>query len=310
MGLLMPDKFATATPYVGPPTYQIWVPPGDPQPPGDYQVAGNTNLIVYNALNLPFEINNGGADELVPAAGPMEQAQTFREAGNPHLFYFYPTADHFALIFGDEWGHTRDWMERFPTRNTTPTEVHFTRYPAMDMPQHGLRFDGAYWIDGMQMRTPGDTCAPGDPCDIPENYALADAYTSGFDKDPTPTVTEVSSAYPGPPLPASVQGVEREYSGPASASNYLDVRTSNLRALTVDMPGAGIDTGQQITMRLTAGGGAFTLTLRGQFGPGTTATSEQLFPCCPVQSVPVQHTSEGIVLQLNVSGQYNVRVNP
>ena len=69
MGLLMPDRFASATPYVGPPAYQLWAPPADPQPPGDYQVAGHTNRIVYNGLDLPFEINNGGVDELVPAAG-------------------------------------------------------------------------------------------------------------------------------------------------------------------------------------------------------------------------------------------------
>jgi dienelactone hydrolase len=310
MGLLMPDRFATATPYVGPPTYQVWVPPNDPQPPGDYQVAGNTNLIVYNALNLPYEINNGGVDELVPAPGPLEQAQSFREFGNPHLFYFYPAADHFALILGDEWGHTRDWMERFPRRNTTPSEVRFKRYPAMDLPQHGLRFDGAYWVDGMVVRSPGDTCTPGNPCDTTEDYGLVDAYTSGFDQTRDPDIYGVQFTYPGPPLPADVRGTERTYGGSASLPNHLDIGAWNLRALTLDMPGAGIDTSAEITMRLTAGGGPFTLTLRGEFGPATAATIEQLFPCCPEQPVAVEHTDEGIVLELEVSGQYHLRVQP
>ena len=310
MGLLMPDRFATATPYVGPPAYQLWVPPEQPQPPGDFQVAGNTNLIAYNGLNLPFEINNGGIDELVPAVGPIEQAQTFREFGNPHLFYFYPAADHFALILGDEWGHTRDWMERFPRRNRTPTEVRFKRYPAMDLPQHGLRFDGAYWVDGMVVRAPGDSCSPGDACDTETDFGLVEAYTSGFDRARTPFVQEVRSVYPGPPLPADVHGIERTYGGSASLPNFVDVRASNLRALTLDMPGAGIDTAADIRIRLSAGGGAFTLTLRGEFGPGTRATLEQLTPCCPESEVPVQHTDEGIVLELEVSGQYNIRVRP
>lgn len=310
MGLLMPDRFATATPYVGPPTYQVWVPPNPPQPPGDFQVAGNTNLIVYNGLNLPFEINNGGVDELVPAPGPIEQAQTFREFGNPHLFYFYPGADHFALILGDEWGHTRDWMERFPRRDETATEVRFKRYPSMDLPQHGLRFDGAYWVDGMTVRSPGDACAPGDPCDTADNYGLVEAYTSGFGEAHDPDIHEVRFAYPGPPMPADVHGTERTYAGPASLPNYLEVNSWNLRALALDMARAGIDTGQEIQIRLNAGGGAYTLELRGDFGPGTTATSEQLFPCCPVESVPVQHTADGIVLQLQVSGQYRLRISP
>ena len=85
---------------------------------------------------------------------------------------------------------------------------------------------------------------------------------------------------------------------------------SNLRAVTLDMPGAGIDTAQQITGRLSAGGGALTLTLRGQFGPGTTASIETLTPCCSEQPVPVQHTAEGIVLELDVSGQYNLTITP
>jgi pimeloyl-ACP methyl ester carboxylesterase len=309
MGLLMPDRFATATPYVGPPTYQLWIPPNEPQPPGDYQVAGNTNLIVYNGLNLPFEMNNGGVDELVPAAGPIEQAQTFREFGNPHLFYFYPSADHFALILGDEWGHTRDWMERFPRRNTTPTEVRFKRYPSMDLPHHGLRFDGAYWVDGMVVRTPSDSCAPGDAsCEAASG--LVEGYTTGFDKSRNPLIEDVQFTYPGPPLPADVRGTERTYGGAAPASNFLDVRTSNLRAIALDMPGAGIDTADDIRIRLTADGGAFPLTLRGDFGPGTAATIEQLFPCCPESEVPVQHTDEGIVLELEVSGQYNIRIRP
>ena len=163
MGLLMPDRFASANPYVGPPA----LPALDPARASAARratttVAGHTNHIVENGLNLPFEINNGGVDELVPALGPQEQAQTFRDAGNPHLFYFYPSSDHFALILADEWGHTRDWLDRFPTRNLEPTEVRYRRYPSMDLPQHGLRFDGAYWVDGMVVRTPGDACAPGD----------------------------------------------------------------------------------------------------------------------------------------------------
>jgi dienelactone hydrolase len=310
MGLLMPDRFATATPYVGPPAYQIWIPPGDPQPTGAYQRAGNTNLIVYNGVNLPFEINNGGADELVPAAGPQEQAQTFREFQNPHEFYFYPTLDHFALILADEWGHTRDWMNRFPRRNETPTYVRYKRYPAMDLPQHGLRFDGAYWADGMVVRTPGDACTPGTACDTVSDYGLIEGYTSGFGKSRYPDIHDVQRTYPGPPAPADVRGTDRSDSGTATPTNYFDVTLSNLRAVTLDMPGAGIDTGQQITGRLSAGGGALTLTLRGQFGPGTTASVETLTPCCSEQQVPVQHTAQGIVLELDVSGQYNLTITP
>ena len=193
MGLLMPDRFAAANPYVGPPAYQLWAPPAPPEPPGDYDVAGQTNNIVVNGLNLPYEINNGGVDELVPVAGPTQQAQSFRDAGNPHLYYFYPESDHLALILADEWGHTRDFLDQHSTRNLSPDEVRYKRYPSMDLPQHGLRFDGAYWVDGMTVRTPGDTCAPGAACDSASGQV--DAYTLGHGRARS-TTQAVTTASP------------------------------------------------------------------------------------------------------------------
>ena len=117
MGMLMPDRFAAAAAYVGPPAYQLWPYPLPPQPSSDYQVAGQTNNTITNALNLPYEINNTGGDELVPAAGAQAQAQTFTDLGRAHEFFFYPVGDHFSLIAADEWSHTRGFLDR--TRSGT-----------------------------------------------------------------------------------------------------------------------------------------------------------------------------------------------
>lgn len=302
IGLLMPDRFATATPYVGPPAYQLWLPPGDPQPPGDYQVAGHTNNIVYNGLNLPFEINNGGVDELVPATGAQAQAQTFRDLGNPHLFYFYPSADHFALIFADEWGHTRDWMERYPSRNLEPTEVRYKRYPSMDLPQHGMHFDGAYWVDGMVVRSPGDECAPGDSaCQEANGSVEALTFAHGRARS---SVQQVQFAYPGPPFPADVRGTDRVPGGPVSATNGFDARLTNLEAIALDVASMGIDPAQELyaTLTVSDGGGPFTLTLRGDF-PAVTATLDG-------QPVPVRQTAEGIELDLVLAAQHLLVVTP
>jgi hypothetical protein len=300
MGLLMPDLFASATPYVGPPAYQIWVPPSPPNPPSDYQVAGQTNNIAYNGLNLPFEMNNGGLDELVPPAGPIEQAQTFREFGNPHLFYFYPTSDHFALILADEWGHTRDFMNQNFRRNETPTEVRYKRYPSMDLPQHGLRFDGAYWVGGLILRTPSDACSPGDSsCETASG--LVEAYTMGHGRTRS-TSQDVSFAYPGPPMPADVQGSTRSDTSIARR-NFFDARFSNLRAAAFEMAEMGINTDAVIEAHLTVGGGGpFTLNLRGEFGP-VTATLDGT-------PVPVTPTADGIQLDLTLTAQHDLVVTP
>ena len=303
MGLLMPDRFAAANPYVGPPAYQLWAPPLPPQPSSDYDVAGQTNNIVVNGLDLPFEINNGGIDELVPAAGAQQQAQSFRDAGNPHLFYFYPSSDHFALILADEWGHTRDFLDQHATRNLSPDEVRYKRYPSMDLPQHGLRFDGAYWVDGMAVRTPTDTCSPGDAaCESASGQV--DAYTLGHGRA-RGTTESVTSAYPGPPFPATVQGTNRIPGSSIAQQNRFEATFTNLRAAAFETSHMGLDPQARLTANLTvaSGPGAFTLTLRGAF-PSVKATLGG-------RPVPVTRTSQGIELSLNLaSGAQELVVTP
>jgi dienelactone hydrolase len=303
MGLLMPDRFAAANPYVGPPAYQLWAPPLPPQPPGDYDVAGQTNNIVANGLNLPFEINNGGLDELVPAAGPTQQAQSFRDAGNPHLYYFYPESDHFALLLADTWGHTRDFLDQHPVRNLSPDEVRYKRYPSMDLPQHGLRFDGAYWVDGMTVRTPGDTCSPGQAaCESASGQV--DAYTLGHGRA-RGTTQPVTTAFPGPPFPATVQGTTRQPGGPIADQNRFEATFTNLRATAFETTRMGLDPASALTASLTAatGPGAFALTLRGNFPP-VTATLDG-------QPVAVQQTAGAITLNLNLTtGSHALAVTP
>ena len=302
MGLLMPDRFAAANPYVGPPAYQLWAPPLPPSPPSDYDVAGQTNNIVVNGLNLPYEINNGGADELVPATGPTQQAQSFRDAGNPHLYYFYPESDHLALILADEWGHTRDFLDQHSTRNLSPDEVRYKRYPSMDLPQHGLRFDGAYWVDGMTVRTPGDTCAPGAACDSASGQV--DAYTLGHGRARS-TTQPVTTAFPGPPFPATVQGTNRIPGGPIADQNRFEATFTNLSAASFDTTHMGLDPAAALTAKLTVatGPGAFTLTLRGNF-PAVTAQLDG-------QPVAVQQTAAGIQLSLTLTtGAHELAVTP
>ena len=302
MGLLMPDRFAAANPYVGPPAYQLWQPPLPPQPPSDYDVAGQTNNIVVNGLNLPFEINNGGVDELVPPAGPLQQAQAFRDAGNPHLFYFFPSSDHFALILADEWAHTRDFLDQHPERDLSPDQVRYKRYPSMDLPQHGLRFDGAYWVDGLTVRTPGDACAPGASCESASGQV--DAYTLGHGRA-RGTTQPVTTVFPGPPLPATVQGVNRLPGSAITPQNRFEATFTNLSAATFDTARMGLDPDEVLTAALTVatGPGAFALTLKGDF-PAVTAALDGL-------PVPVQQTAEGIVLSLNMTaGAHSLVVTP
>jgi dienelactone hydrolase len=303
MGLLMPDKFAAAAAYVGPPAYQLWAPPNPPQPAGNYQVAGQTNNIITNALDLPYEMNNTGGDELVPVAGAQAQAQTFTDLGRVHEFFFYPAGDHFALIFGDEWGHTQGFLDRYPQRNLSPIEVAYRRYPSMDLPQIDRRFDGAYWVDGMVVRTPTDTCAAG-TASCQSAFGQVDAATYGFGGNRT-VPANYEWEYQGPPLPAHVTGTAR-VPGPAiTKQNGFEATFKNLQAATFDSTHMGIDPSKQLTASLTVSSdpGPFTLGLKGQFGT-VTATLDSA-------PVPVTHTADGIELAVTLSsGQHQLVVTP
>jgi predicted esterase len=308
MGLLMPDKFSAAVPYVGPPAYQLWVPPNPPQPPGAFQFVGHTTNVVYNALNLPFEINNGALDELVPVAGAEEHAKAFRDLGYTHLYYLYPSADHFALIGADEWGHTRDWLDDHPQRDLNPIEVHFKRYPAMDLPQHGLRFDGAYWVDGMELRG-SDSCSPGASCQ--QTSGQVSAYNGGTGAARFSQVFDEQFAYPGPPFPADVRGRTRVYGPRGAPGNVFEATLTNLRAITFDVAQMNIDPNGTINGKLTISSGSagpFTLRLRGSFPP-VTATIREI-PFGSEISVPVTQTADGIELELDLSSQHNLKIKP
>lgn len=303
MGMLMPDRFSAAAAYVGPPAYQLWIPPADPQPSSSYQFAGQTNNIITNALDLPYEMNNSGADELVPPEGALAQAQTFTDLGRTHDFYFYPAADHLALVLGDEWSHTRDFLDAHPRRDLSPVELAYRRYPAMDLPQLGHRFDGAYWADGMVVRTPTDSCAAGNTA-CERSFGQVDATTYGLGGNRGVPV-DYQSVYPGPPLPAAVTGTVRLPGASIARQNGFEAHLQNLQAISFDTSHMGIDPAQPITASLdvASGPGPFTLTLRGAFGPVTATLDGQ-----PVTVTPV---SGGIELALNLgTGQHQLVVTP
>src|SRR5256714_3616781 len=52
LGLLMPDRFAKASVYVGPPAYQLWAYPAPPEPGDRFTAIGNTNRLVANGYYL------------------------------------------------------------------------------------------------------------------------------------------------------------------------------------------------------------------------------------------------------------------
>ncbi len=273
LGLLMPDAFTRASVYVGPPAYYYWPYPLPLQSTPEWQVPGNTNLIVDNGLNLPFEVNHGNMDELVPVAGVVHQTDSLRAAGDPYRFYHHFSDDHNSFIVAaNQWPHTRDWLGGPGLRrNLSPVRVRYKRYPSMDLKRAGLHFDGAYWVDGMVVRHATQ----------PADFGEIDATTEALGRKPPTLIDEGTSLYTGPTgvSPATVTGQHYEPGAAAAKRNAFTAKLTNLKSLLFRTGRMGLDTGRPISAELT--------------GDGTTALRFSGLRCLGAATLDGQRVSRG-----------------
>jgi dienelactone hydrolase len=244
LGLLMPDAFSKASVYVGPPAYQIWFYPAPPFPGGFLTEIGNTNKIVENAHNLPYEINHGNSDELVPIAGVQHQADTFDAAGNAYVFYRHSANDHFSFIFNDEWSRTRDFLGTKP-RVKNPVQVIYKRYPAIDQPHNGLRFDRAYWVSRIQVR--------GKQRD-PAVFGRVDAVTHGRGGRLAKPVGLTPEPVAGPVSPGTKTGQRQVAGKVVPKGNALDLKLTRVSRLEISLRRAGLTLGKPLRLHVVGDG--------------------------------------------------------
>jgi predicted esterase len=236
LGLLMPDRFARAASYVGPPAYSIWPYPAPPQAADPaWLIPGNTNQIVANAHNLPFEVVHGNLDELVPVEGVQRQADTFVEAGNAVRFYRHSGDDHLSFILNDEWARTRDFLGS-ATRERDPVRVVYKRMPAMDLPRHGFVFDGAYWVDGIALR---DGSAPDAAGTVDITTHARGGTRRALEKPPPQPVA-------GPVTPGTLTEQRVAAGEPIARANTVELTLRNVASLALDAERMGLDPAQPI----------------------------------------------------------------
>jgi len=185
LGLEYPDVFAGAVVLSGPPVCGIRVVQGVNASAGSGICAddGDTGPMVGNARWLPYVIEQGVADELVPVAGVVQQVQLFDAAGERYRFELYPAEDH--LVNATQDGFRSEYRAiGSPRLAVDPGVVDFTWYPGQVQPQLGIGPTGDYWVQGLV----GASSAPG---------ALASVQAeSGERPEPAVTVERTVSADP------------------------------------------------------------------------------------------------------------------
>jgi len=208
---------------VGPPGLGIWVPPNDPVPGG---AASNTNRMLASVRNIPFLIWNGAADELVPVASAVAQAQTFDDLGYRYAFDLF-SADHFLLAINDEYSPVADFLGTHEV-DPNPHHVSYVVNPAMDFGNVETIADHAYWLSKMRLRD-----ASGD-----EPLGEVDAISHGFgvtDPEPTATRNGGGSLEGGTVGPLAFTEQAKDWGEPGSAAprDVLELTATNLAKVTV-----------------------------------------------------------------------------
>ncbi len=230
-----PDLFARANPVVGPPGLGIWVPPNEPTG----GAASNTNRMLASVRHVPFTIWNGAADELVPAAGPVAQAQTFDDLGYRYEFRMH-SADHLLLAINDQYAPAAEFLGS-ETVDRNPHHVSYVVNPTMDFPGVKSVADHAYWLSGLRLRDRAGEAPLGE----------VDAVSRGFgvtDPEPQATRSGGGSLEGGDVGPIAYTEQAREWSEPgrAPARDVLEVTATNLSTITVHPKRAKLGCGAEL----------------------------------------------------------------
>jgi len=272
--LLYPDRFAASFPTAGPPTQGLWLGAGPPQSPqngGDIE-AQQTFDIIGNAANVGYVIYQGSNDELVPVSGVARMAAELALRGYDHRFYVFPGAEHYTNAIYDEWTEAARYFDRF-TRDPNPPRVVYTVKPALERAVElvsapegaGLdyTFDGAYWVDGLKVRT-GDLTHP-------TTLGTIDARTWGRGFYEEVGIPEASSG--GQIAPHVMTGLRNERIGFVEPANRFEVTLTNVATATLDVSRMSLSTSEPISATITTDGPT-TITLLWRDGSERVLTFE------------------------------------
>lgn len=247
LGLTYPELFAAAVVLAGPPTCGIRVAPGsdvpaDPSAPACVESADTTPL-VPNARWLPTFIAHGGVDELVPAQGPVLQAEAYRDEGYRYRFELYPAEGHVAYAVKGRFPTAVAFMARGHVRERAPGRVTLGWYPSTARHDLGLGPGGGWWVRDVAAR---DT-APGARLAIEaRSHALPDRRVS--------TTVERGPVVPPDPSPGTFTEQRWDLAAPLPARGEVDLDVSNVAALRLRLDEAGFDARDEGLVRAASDG--------------------------------------------------------
>jgi hypothetical protein len=212
-----PDLWARAFPIVGPPTSAA-----------SFTSLRNVPVLAWYAQN----------DELV---GPEMSEQAFlnaQQAGIRYDHWVFAPAGHITLGNNDEYGPAAQFLGSH-TVDRDPAHVTYVFDPSQD-PEALSATDHAYWLSGLQLRSPG---SPG----------TIDVRSHGFGYGDAPVLPLQLSAGTlnggsHGPLPYTRRTFAWGPAPPETKADVLDVRATNLSAVTIDPGRARVDCNAKVNV--------------------------------------------------------------
>ncbi len=269
LGLAHADLFARALSLEGPPTCGVAVAegyvraPADSSAPGRCGADGRSKDLLANARWVPYGIDQGAVDQLVPVTSGVEQQQAVDALGQRYHFELYPAEDHLLFAVQDRFGSQVEALGGTPSRAVDPGHVTYGWYPDLDDGGLGIGATTAYWLSGLRARDGS-----------PGTVARVDA-TSAARPDPAVTVRRTSSPLTGP-TPGVAMDLLWDLGARPAAAQRLDLTLTDVSALTVDAARAGLGCGARV---VTTSDGPAVLTVTGL--PAGAALSSGDLPAGP-----------------------------
>jgi len=255
LGLTYPEVFTEAVILAGPPTCGVRLLPdvdipGSTDPDSHCARDGDTWQLLPNARWLPFVIEHGASDELVPIASVLEQVLELDRLGYRFRFSVYSFEGHLSFALEDKFDDAISHMGT-GLRQADPGHITFLWYPALVRADLGIGPHRAWWLSEIAAtHTDRGKVAEIDA----RSYARPDAahsvhHARGFllSFDPTPGFFAEQTWRTG------------------AAPGRLPLLTLSLRdvaSLTIDLDRAGFATGEHGTVKVATNAAAV-VTLQG-----------------------------------------------
>jgi hypothetical protein len=264
-----PDLFAAAVPVAGPGTgtEDVLFPVPREAVPVVRDVTGLSRMgsfgreLLPNALNVPFRIWHATADEYVAQTYSEGDAAEWEKLGYDYQFANFTTRTHVIVApyinalyhqilngcSSAVAGCDDEVFRAGPyVRDRNPARVVFKAVPYMWAPQLELRYNGAYWVSDMALRS-----APSS-----QSFALVDVTSSALAH---------KSRQPGEALPLQARTFEptgdlyrfqgrRWTFAPQQRQQSMQIKAQNLLRVTLDMSRMGLRTDRTTVIKAMTDG--------------------------------------------------------